>query len=118
MSTRPVNAARTTTLKRLRKQELIALLEQERQAMALDRRARQLAMPLMQQLGVFPNGIDLVCWLDAPGAQSNLAALTIWVRTQLDCADFIYQAQSAPEMVLLLDRLQSTLARMEASFAP
>jgi hypothetical protein len=108
--------AEASPLKRLRKMELIALLEQERIALLLDRNARQLALPLMQQMGLFPNGIDLVCWLDAPGSHSNQAALTVWIRNQLDCPDFVLQTQSTPELVLLLDRLQARLARMEATF--
>lgn len=105
-------------LKGMRKQELIELLERERQLMRLDRRARQLAASLMQQLGLFPNGIDLVCWLDAPGATSNLSAMTVWIRRHLECPEFAYQTQSTPERVLLLDHLHRTLARFEASFAP
>ena len=108
--------AEASPLKRLRKMELIALLEQERIALLLDCNARQLALPLMQQMGLFPNGIDLVCWLDAFGLYSNQVALTVWIRNQLDCPDFVFQTQSTPELVLLLDRLQARLARMEATF--
>lgn len=118
MSTSTVDVSNAAPLKRLRKQELIRLLEQEQQALVNDRKARQLVAPLMQQLGLFPNGIDLVCWLDVPAAQSNLAALTVWVRSQMDCPDFEHQSQSTPVLVLMLDRLQARLALMEASFAP
>jgi hypothetical protein len=118
MNSDPVVMMQTQPLKRLRKRDLVRLLEQEQRALRLDRQARQLALPLMQQLGLFPNGIDLVCWLDVPAAHSNLAALTVWVRSQMDCPDFEHQSQSTSVLVLMLDRLQARLALIEASFAP
>jgi hypothetical protein len=117
MSTSTVDVSTAAPLKRLRKQELIRLLEQEQQALVNDRKARQLVVPLIQQLGLFPNGIDLVCWLDTPKARSNQAALVEWINEQLNCPDFSFQSQSTPELTLLMDRLQARLARMEASFA-
>jgi hypothetical protein len=117
MSIGTLDVPNVAPLKRLRKQELIRLLEQEQQALVNDRKARQLVVPLIQQLGLFPNGIDLVCWLDTPKARSNQSALVAWISTQLHCPDFSFQSQSTPELTLLMDRLQAKLARMEASFA-
>ena len=87
MSASTVEATPSAPLKRLRKDELIRLLEQEQSTLANERKARQLALHLIQQLGLFPNGIDLVCWLDSPGARSNQVALENWVGVQLACPD-------------------------------
>lgn len=63
---------------------VLEALDREARDLQQHRRARRLARGLLNQLGLYPESLDLVGWLDGEMQSTNLSMLTDWVLSQLE----------------------------------
>lgn len=95
---------------------LLAQLEREVQAVARMRKARLLAAVLLRQFEIFPEGIDLVCWLADSSCRTNSEALANWIECQLRGAE-VAKATAADELAHLQKALARRLMDIGGSYA-
>ena len=98
-----------------RRDLVLSELESQAARMAGCRRARRLARVLLNQLGLYPDSMELVSWVDGVADSRNLALLTDWVQSQLLDADFEFACGAGLEVTELTRRLEHHFAMRDAA---
>lgn len=97
---------------------VLSELESEAARIAECRRARRLARVLLNHLGLFPDSMELVSWIDGVADSRNLALLTAWVQSQLRDEDFEFACGTGLEVTELTRRLEHHFAMRDAANDP
>lgn len=106
---------RKSPFERLSKDQLIEKLEEELWAAARPRVAQRLGAIVMAQLGINPQGVDLVMWLADGRHRSNATAMTQWVENQMNDPTFNGECSHTDPPLVLARRIVKHLHQREAA---